>query len=64
MNPSSLRPLDAAGTSIILALCLCWGFNQVAVKLAIDDIPPLTQAAIRSVGATLMVLPWARLRGA
>ena len=63
MNHPSIRPLDAAGTSIILALCLCWGFNQVAVKLAIDDIPPLTQAAIRSVGATLMVLPWARLRG-
>jgi drug/metabolite transporter (DMT)-like permease len=63
MNHLSVRPLDAAGISIILALCLCWGFNQVAVKLAIDDIPPVTQSAIRSIVATLMVLPWARLRG-
>jgi drug/metabolite transporter (DMT)-like permease len=63
MNHPSVRPLDAAGTSIVLALCLCWGFNQVAVKLAIDDIPPVTQAAIRSIVATLMVLPWAWVRG-
>jgi drug/metabolite transporter (DMT)-like permease len=63
MNHPSVRPLDTAGTSIILALCLCWGFNQVAVKLAIDDIPPVMQSAIRSIVATLMVLPWARLRG-
>jgi drug/metabolite transporter (DMT)-like permease len=62
MTAPSARPLDAAGTSIILALCLCWGFNQVAVKLAIADIPPVTQGAIRSLGASLMVLPWAWLR--
>ena len=29
-------------------LCLSWGFNQVAVKLALPDIPPLIQAAMRS----------------
>jgi len=44
-------------------LCLSWGFNQVATKLAIHDIPPLTQAAIRSVGAALLIAAWCRLRG-
>ena len=63
MGDSSARPLDAAATSIVLALCLCWGFNQVAVKLAIHDVPPLTQAAIRSFGAAPIVFLWARLRG-
>jgi drug/metabolite transporter (DMT)-like permease len=57
------RPLDVAAASVVVVLCLSWGFNQVAVKLAIPEIPPLIQAAIRSVGATLIVAGWCRLRG-
>ncbi|HEY4141029.1 MAG TPA: DMT family transporter [Pseudolabrys sp.] len=57
------RPLDAVAASIVVALCLFWGFNQVATKLAIHEIPPLTQAAIRSAGAALIVAAWCRLRG-
>jgi drug/metabolite transporter (DMT)-like permease len=57
------RPLDALATATVVLLCLSWGFNQVATKLAIADIPPLTQAAIRSVGAALLVGAWCRLRG-
>ncbi len=47
----------------MVVLCLSWGFNQVAVKLAIHDIPPLLQGAIRSLGATLIVAAWAKARG-
>ena len=47
----------------MLALCLSWGLNQIAVKLALPDIPPLTQAVIRSTGAALIIVAWARLRG-
>ena len=57
------RPLDAAATAIMLMLCLSWGFNQVATKLAIHDIPPLTQATIRSIVAALLIAGWCRLRG-
>jgi drug/metabolite transporter (DMT)-like permease len=57
------RPLDALAVAIILVLCLSWGFNQVSVKLAIHDFPPLIQGAIRSAGATLLVAGWCRLRG-
>ncbi len=57
------RPLDALATGAIVMLCLSWGFNQVAVKLAIHDIPPLTQGAIRSTVATLLVAGWCGLRG-
>ena len=57
------RPLDALAVAIIVVLCLSWGFNQVSVKLAIHDIPPLLQGAIRSAGATLLVAGWCRLRG-
>ena len=38
------RPLDAAAAAIVVVLCLSWGFNQVAIKLAIHDIPPLHAA--------------------
>ena len=47
----------------MLLLCVSWGFNQVAVKLALTDIPPLTQAALRSLGALIVVLIGVRLRG-
>jgi drug/metabolite transporter (DMT)-like permease len=57
------RPLDALAAAIVVVLCLSWGFNQVSVKLALHDIPPLTQAAIRSFGATLVVAVWALARG-
>ncbi|WP_082541124.1 DMT family transporter [Pseudolabrys sp. Root1462] len=56
------RPLDAAVAAVIVVLCLSWGFNQVAVKLAIHDIPPLLQGALRSVIATILVAGWCMLR--
>jgi drug/metabolite transporter (DMT)-like permease len=49
--------------AIVVVLCLSWGFNQVATKLAIHDIPPLTQATIRSAVAGLLVAGWCKLRG-
>jgi drug/metabolite transporter (DMT)-like permease len=57
------RPLDAAAAALVLALCVSWGFNQVAVKLALPDIPPLIQAAFRSTFGTFLLLGWMRLRG-
>jgi drug/metabolite transporter (DMT)-like permease len=60
---SVTRPLDAMAATIVVVLCLSWGFNQVATKLAIHDIPPLTQATIRSVVAALLIAGWCKLRG-
>jgi drug/metabolite transporter (DMT)-like permease len=57
------RPLDAAAVALVLALCVSWGFNQVAVKLALPEIPPLVQAAFRSTTGTLLLLVWIRVRG-
>jgi drug/metabolite transporter (DMT)-like permease len=61
-SPQS-RPLDPLAIALTVALCLIWGFNQVAVKLAIHDIPPLIQCLIRSVIATVLVLAWTQFRG-
>jgi len=57
------RPLDAAAAALVVLLAVSWGFNQVSVKLAIHDIPPLTQGAIRSFVAMLLVAAWCRTRG-
>jgi len=62
LTPSA-RPLDPLAAAIVVVLCLSWGFNQVAVKLALPEIPPLIQGAVRSTCAALMVIAWARLRG-
>ena len=53
------RPLDAGATLLVVILCLSWGCNQVAVKLAIGDIPPLIQATLRSAFGAVIVLGWA-----
>jgi drug/metabolite transporter (DMT)-like permease len=60
---SHVRPLDAASMALVVLICLIWGFNQPAIKLAIHEVPPLTQCAIRSALATLIVIGLMRLRG-
>lgn len=49
--------------AVILLLCVSWGFNQAAVKLAIHDIPPLLQGTLRSVIAAVLVASWCVIRG-
>src|SRR6202045_4050975 len=61
--PSAGRPLSPGAVALMLMLCLSWGFNQVAVKLALPDIPPMLQAMIRSAGALPVLLLIAQLRG-
>ena len=47
----------------MLMLCVSWGFNQIAVKLTLPDVPPMLQAMIRSAGALPVLLLIAWLRG-
>jgi len=63
LQPPKSRPLDALAIVLVVALCMTWGFNQVAVKLAIHDIPPLIQSTARSVLAAVLVAAWAYFRG-
>ena len=62
MHPSAGRPLSAGAIALMLMLCLSWGFNQIAVKLVLPDVPPMLQALIRSVGAlpVLLIIGWWR----
>ena len=60
---SAERSLPPRAVLLMLMLCLSWGFNQVAVKLALPDIPPLMQGLFRSIGALPVLLVIAKLRG-
>ena len=63
MNASAGRPLSPGAVAWMLMLCLSWGFNQIAVKLTLPDVPPMLQAMIRSAGALPVLLLIARMRG-
>jgi drug/metabolite transporter (DMT)-like permease len=47
----------------MVMLCLSWGFNQISVKFALPDFPPLTQATLRSIGGLLVIMLIAWFRG-
>ena len=55
--------LDGVAIAALLVLCVSWGGQQVAIKLVAADISPVMQAAIRSIGATLIVGLWTVVRG-
>src|SRR6476660_5771687 len=63
MSPSTGRALTPGAIALVLMLCLSWGFNQIAVKLALPDVPPMMQALIRSAGALPVMLFAGWLRG-
>ena len=55
--------LDQTATGTMVLLCALWGLNQVAMKIANTGISPVLQGGLRSIGAALLVLLWARMRG-
>jgi drug/metabolite transporter (DMT)-like permease len=62
-NPLNGRPLSPGAIALMLLLCLSWGFNQIAVKLALPDMPAMIQATFRSMGALPVLLCVGWLRG-
>lgn len=56
------RALDTTAVSLMTAFCLVLGLQQVAIKAVADDISPLSQIAIRSAIAALLIAAIARYR--
>jgi drug/metabolite transporter (DMT)-like permease len=54
--------LDFKAMIFLVVLCASWGIQQVAIKIAIPGVSPLFQSGIRSIGATLLVLFWMKVR--
>ena len=61
-SPSAGHALSPGAIALMLMLCLSWGFNQIAVKLVLPDVPPMLQALSRSAGAlpVLLIIGWVR----
>ena len=49
--------------SMMIVLCMCWGFQQVTIKIAAAGISPIMQAGLRSIIATVLLFAWTQLRG-
>jgi drug/metabolite transporter (DMT)-like permease len=67
MNPPATRvrksQLDTLAITLLVLCCAFWGFQQILIKFAVAEIPPLWQAALRFWGATVLLWLWCRLRG-
>lgn len=55
--------LDALAVIVLLVLCMSWGGQQVIIKMTVEDVSPVLQAAIRSIGSTILVAIWMLSRG-
>jgi len=55
--------LDGLAVGLLLFCCMFWGFQQVLVKATLAEVPPVFQAAIRFVLATVLLALWCRWRG-
>lgn len=51
--------LDGFAIVSLVGCAALWGLNQVATKAALAELPPLLQAAVRSLGAALLLALWA-----
>jgi drug/metabolite transporter (DMT)-like permease len=57
------RRIDGRAAVLLVVCCVIWGLNQTVVKVTLAEVPPLTMAAVRSLGAAVLVALWARSRG-
>jgi len=55
--------LDFLAIALLLACCVFWGFQQVLVKATLPEVPPVLQASLRFMGATVLLWIWCRVRG-
>jgi drug/metabolite transporter (DMT)-like permease len=55
--------LDSLAVSLLLVCCLFWGLQQLLIKTTVGEVPPLWQAALRFIGATVLLWVWCAARG-
>jgi drug/metabolite transporter (DMT)-like permease len=55
--------LDTFAITLLVACCAFWGFQQILIKFASREIPPLWQASVRMAGATALLWLWCQFRG-
>ncbi len=53
---------DALAASLLVVLCLSWGLNHVAIKVANAGLQPVLQAGLRSLVGCAIVVVWCWVR--
>lgn len=61
--PAAPRPMTPPAMALLAFCCLIWGVGLVMVKVANDWLPPVLNAALRSVVAGAILFAWVRWRG-
>jgi drug/metabolite transporter (DMT)-like permease len=59
----SARPMSILVLSAFFIIYVVWGSTYLAIRYAVENIPPLVTAGIRHTTAGLILLAWALLRG-
>lgn len=57
------RAIDGFGATALIGFAAILAFNQVVIKVTGGGFGPVFQAGLRSVGATVFLLIWMRVRG-
>lgn len=57
------RAIDGFGAAALIGFAAILAFNQVVIKVTGGGFGPVFQAGLRSVGATVFLLIWMRMRG-
>ena len=57
------KALDGKATGTMVLLCAIWGLQQIAVKAAAPDMPPMLQMALRSAPAAVFIGFYLRRKG-
>lgn len=60
--PDPRTPLTLSSTLLLVVIFAAFGAQQTAVKLAVADIGPIAQAALRSAGGAALLALWFVLR--
>lgn len=55
--------IDAKAAVILTAICMIWGMQQIVMKLAAPDVPPVLQVGLRSAVGALPLIVFIRLKG-
>jgi len=60
---STARPATAGLVAAFAAIYLIWGSTYLAIRYAIETLPPLLMMGMRHLGAGAALYAWTRLRG-
>lgn len=57
------KSLDGFAIGVMLLLCICWGLQQTAIKVAAPSISPMMQIALRSMISVILLSVFMWWRG-